>query len=730
MRFNFDPSRCYNCKSCQLICSYHHTGSFWPEKSSIDAFRNQQNGYLKWAVDNTCDGCETEKEPLCVAYCVYGALTLGTRKHEQTAETPVRQPEPGKTCLAGRILRVDLSSGRTWTEETLPYAKKALGGRGINSLIMVNDIKPGTKWDDPDNLICIGSGLLNGTTAPGACRIDISTISVFSGGKGSANVGGFFGPEMKYAGYDHIIISGKAAKPVYLYIRDETVEIRDAEGLWGLTTFKSEDWLREKIGDPQVKIALIGPSGENRVRGSAVIVDASRAAGGSGVGCVMGDKNLKAIAVRGTGKIDVADPGGFMAAVDQCGEQCEQEPNVVPMRKSLTNFYSDPEFEGWDRIMVVRNGQLEYWDKDQRVRLMNKETGVPSMRRGMRACYLCPTGCSSYMEIDRGRYEGTKGEGFWVNTIMGHASRFDLSDPEAVLKAWLLTNELGLDTDYVAAGLSWVFECFEKGIITEKETNGLELKWGDGDALVEMIRKLAYREDIGDLLADGMLEAAQKIGQDSEYLLIHMKGQPSIEPFRVPKGWGLAVATSPVCGRHLRGSTQGSLRFGPRPRPGKFGATEYENQAEGVYWQARTKELEDNLGICNYVGTWSGGNFLTPANFAELVKTAAGFDVTESDMMDGYACVGRNLEKAINSLFTDLGREDDLPPKRFRKETVKSGPYEGAVADEDKYNEMLTEFYQFWGWDPETGMQTRSGLEKLNLKEVADKLESVGKLAS
>lgn len=633
-----------------------------------------------------------------------------------------------KNCMGGKILRVDLTSRHIWTEDSLPYAEKTLGGRGINSLIMVNEIPVGTRWNDPENLLCIGAGLLVGTLAPGACRLDVSTINVFSGGKGSANVGGFFGPEMKYAGYDNIIVSGKSAEPVYLYIRDDQVEIRDASLLWGKTTFETEDLLRETIGDDQLKTALIGPAGENRVRGSALIIDASRAAGGSGVGCVMGDKKLKAVVVRGTGKIDVADPEAFMAAVETCDRQCAAEPNVVPMRKSLTNFYSDPDFEGWDRIMVVRNGQDEFWEKEKRIRLMNRETGVPSMRKGMRACYMCSTGCSSYMEIDKGRFKGTRGEGFWVNTIMGHACRFDISDPESVVHAWIFTNEMGLDTDYVSAGLAWVFECFEKGIITREDTGGLELKWGDADALVEMIKKLTFREGIGDLLADGMLEAAKKFGPKAEYLLAHMKGQPSIEPFRVPKGWSLAVSTSPIGGRHLRGSTQGSLRFGPRPRPGKFDATSYEKQAEGVFWQARSKELEDNLGICNYVGTWSGGNHLTPANFAELVNAGMGFDLSEEDLMDRYARIGRNLEKAFNSLHTDMKREDDLPPKRFRKEGVKSGPYKGFKADEEPFLQMLGEFYRYWGWDSETGMQTRSCLERLGLGEVADQLQKQNKL--
>ena len=183
------------------------------------------------------------------------------------------------SCLAGQILRVDLFTQKISTEATNKYAEMTLGGRGVNSLIMINEIKPGTQWYDPDNLLCFGVGSLVGTLAPGACRVDVSTINAFSGGKGSANVGGFWGAELKYAGYDHIIISGKSKKPVYLYINDEHVELRAAEFLWGKTTFESEDLLRRQIGDDNIKIALIGPAGENLVRGSAIMIDTARAAG-------------------------------------------------------------------------------------------------------------------------------------------------------------------------------------------------------------------------------------------------------------------------------------------------------------------------------------------------------------------------------------------------------------------------------------------------------------------
>jgi len=633
-----------------------------------------------------------------------------------------------KGCLAGKILRVNLATKKIWIEETKKYAKKTLGGRGINSLIMINEIAPQAKWHDPQNLLCFGVGALVGTMAPGACRVDISTINVFSGGKGSANVGGFWGPELKYAGFDNLIIVGKSKKPVYLYINDNKIEIRDASSIWGKDVFETEDILRREIGDDGIKIALIGPAGENRVRGSAIMIDTAKAAGGSGVGCVMGDKRLKAIVVRGHGKIEVAEPQKFMEIVTKCYQQCKDEPNAKMMRKSGLNLYSDPEWEGWNTNIVIKNGQDDQWEKGKRIRLMNPTTGVPNMQKGVRACYSCPIGCMPFIEINKGKYKGDKGEGFWINTIMGHACRFDISDPESVVESWLLTNKLGLDGDYVAAGLSWVFELYEKGIIAKKDTDGLELDWGNSEALIKMIKKLAYREGIGDLLADGMVEAAKKIGRNSKYYLIQIKGQPSIEPFRIPKGWALAVSTSPVAGRHLRGATMGSNRYGPKPRPSDFGVTDYQNQANGVVWQGKTKELEDNLGICNYVGTWSGANFLTITNFVEFINAGMGLNLIEEELMDHYAVIGRDLEKAFNALHTNMSREDDLPPKRFREEEVKSGPFKGFKIDENKYNKMLDEFYELSGWDKETGMQTRTGLEKLGLKDIAEKLAKQGKL--
>lgn len=636
-----------------------------------------------------------------------------------------------KSCLAGKILRIDLSNRKIWFEKTKKYAEKTLGGRGINSFIMINEIPPQTKWNDPENLLCFGAGSLVGTLAPGACRVDISTINVFTGGKGSANVGGFWGPELKYAGFDNIIIIGKSEKPVYLYVNDDNVEIRDADFIWGKNIYETENMLRHAIGDDHVEIALIGPAGENRVRGSVIMVDTAKAAGGSGVGCVMGDKKLKAIVVRGHGKIEVTDKERFMKVIDKLYYQCKKRNDLVKaVRKAPLNLYSNPEYENWDTSIVVRNGQDDYWEKHKRIKLMNIKNGIPSMKKAVRACFSCPVGCIPFMKIDRGKYKGTQGEGLWVNAIWGNACRFDISDPELIVKSWLLTNELGLDGDYVVSGLSWVFELYEKGIITKKDTEGMELKWGDGKALIEMIKKLAYRKGIGDLLADGFLEASQKIGNNSEYYLIHVKGQPSIESFRISKGWALAVSTSPVAGRHLRGATKGSDNYGPHPRPsaGNFNITGYKNQAKGVVWQGKTKELEDNLGICTLVGTLSAANFYLIEDFRDLINAGLGLNLTNDELMNYYALIGRNLEKAFNALHTNMSRKDDLPPERFRKEEVKSGPYKGFKIDEGEYNKMLNNFYELWGWDKETGLQIRSNLKKIGMGKIAQQLIKLGRI--
>lgn len=626
--------------------------------------------------------------------------------------------------LAGRILRVDLNRMNVSTEDTERYARRFIGGRMINSFILLSEMSPQTKWSDPENMLIFGVGSLVGTLAPGACRVSVETKNVYNNGKGSANFGGHFGPELKYAGFDHIVITGKAENPAYLWIHDGEVEIKDASSIWGKTTYETEATLRRELGDERVQVASIGPAGENLVRGSCVYTNPGKVAGGSGVGCVMGSKKLKAIAVRGHGTVRVAEPERFMRAVDRALVKIKASPAIEGRRQGALEAIYFPESPAWNFTGPVRNGQDEYWPLEKRTRLVGLESGVPSYKKRMMSCFSCPVGCMPSYKIEKGKYAGTWGIGYWLNSAW-YSVRLDLDDPTASLKFQLLANQLGLDGDMAAVVLSWAFECYEKGLFTSADTDGLELKWGNEDTIVRMIQKLAYRDGIGDLLANGVKEASQRLGKGSEEFAIHMKGQDSIEGYRTEKGYAFGISTSPVAGRHLRGAVTTPETSGPKGL--EWSATGYKNVPEAVFWQAKTKEIEDMTGLCIMIGTWGGVHALEVSDYVELISSAMGITVSEEQIMM-IARRGINLEKAFNTIHTNLDRNDDYPPQRYMEEPIKSGPYAGHRCDRQRWDEMLDRFYELQGWDKETGWPTRKCLLELGMEDVADQLQKIGRL--
>lgn len=627
--------------------------------------------------------------------------------------------------LAGKILIVDLISKKISTEDTANYTKRFIGGRAINSLILLNEVQPKTKWSDPENILIFGVGRLVGTMAPAACRVSIDTVNAFNNGKGSANLGGHFGPELKYAGFDHVVIKGKAESPVYLWIHDGAAELRDASSIWGKTTYETEEILQKELGDDQIKVASIGPAGENLVRGSGIVADLGKVAGGSGVGCVMGSKKLKALAVRGHGAIEVAQPDRFLEAVNTALVKINASSTARAFRKGIIRAFFSPQSPIWDaQADIIRNGQEAYWPLDRRIKLVSKDRGVPKYHKKFTACFSCPIGCIPFSEIEEGKYQGTKGMGYWINSAQ-YSTRFDVDDPAASLKYHLLANQLGLDGDDASVVLSWAFECYQKGLLTKEDTDGIELEWGNADAMIELERKLAYREGIGDFLGDGVKEASEKLGRGSERFALHMKGQDTVDAYRAAKGWALGLSISPVAGRHLRGAVQGhgtSISKYASPE-----ATQYEKQPEAVFWEMQAKEIEDMMGTCIYVGSFLGTPILEPADYAELVSSATGRELTEEDLM----LMGRraaNLEKAFNTIHTDFDRKDDYPPRRYVEEPIKSGPCAGHRCDIERFDEMLDRFYELHGWDKRTGLQTSKCLTELGMEDIARKLEKAGKL--
>ncbi len=619
----------------------------------------------------------------------------------------------------GKILRVNLTTGELVEEPTEKYAREWVGGRGINEWILFNELDPECDPYSPENIFTIGVGPLVGTLSPFCSRVSVDTKNAFTGGVGSANCGGHFGAEMKYAGYDNLIFTGKSPKPVYLWLNDGHAELRDASHLWGKTTWETEKQIRTDENDNEVRVIGIGQAGENVVRSACVMSDRAKAAGGSGVGAVMGSKNLKCVAARGSMPITVAEPERFIKAVDAARAKVETFPKAAKYRKDgyygVESYYGSAAWEAGFR--PVRNGQDGYWE-DEKIKKVAGDT-IKKYRKKILACFGCPVGCMPWMDIPDGPY-AIKGEGFWNNSSNSFCTRVDVDQPEPAIMAHLLTNQYGLDGDNASVVIGWAFEAYEKGLLTKEDTDGLELNWGNADAMLALIHKLAHREGFGDFLADGVKMAAEKLGQGSEDFAIHIKGQDSVDGVRISKGWGFGVVTSPSAGRHLRGALHNF-------RPEVFRS--WDNVAFNVHMQEQFKGILDMTGTCLYNNSLlSWETEITPQSsyyFAELTSALTGMDLNP----EAFTRIGKrlhNIEKAINTIHGGFGRKDDYPPKRYWEEPIKSGPYKGDHIDHEIWEKTLSEYYGLHGWDPETGLQTREGLAELGLEVIADRLESAG----
>jgi aldehyde:ferredoxin oxidoreductase len=436
----------------------------------------------------------------------------------------------------------------------------------------------------------------------------------------------------------------------------------------------------------------------------------------------MGSKNLKAVAARGTRPIKIADPEGFIHAVDRARAKIEKFPKARLYRKAgyygVESVAGSPAWEAGFR--PVRNGQDDYWDPVK----ISKVSGdvMEKYREKILACYGCPVGCMPWMEVPEGPY-AIRGEGWWNNSSNSWCTRVDCIDPEAAIKAHLRTNQLGLDGDNASVVIAWAFECYEKGLITMEDAGGLELTWGNHDAVLEMIEKIAYREGIGDVLAEGVVEAASRIGGDSRDFALHIKGQDSVDGIRISKGWGFGVVTSTASGRHLRGAIHS---FNPE----QF--LSYDGVPYKVYMQEQFKAILDMTGTCLYNNgllSWETEIKSEAAGYlTDLTSKLTGLELTPDRFME----IGRrvhNIEKAFNVIHGGFIREDDYPPRRFWEEPVKSGPYSGEGIDHDIWERMLDEYYSLHGWDPATGFQLRETLTELDLEIVANRLEKENLLA-
>lgn len=629
----------------------------------------------------------------------------------------------------GNLLRVNLTTGTVEVEKlSKEMLSNFVGSRGINSYLAYKHVEPGIDPLGPRNPLIFGVGPLTGTLAPASGRWTVTTKSPMTGILGDANSGGHWAAELKYAGFDHILIEGASDHPVYLYICDGEVEIRDASHLWGKDTWETTDLIKKDLGDPDTKVACIGPAGENLVKFACVISDRTRAAGRTGVGAVMGSKQLKAIAIRGTLPIKIADPEAFGKAALRIHKMLREDwPAYEGLATQGTaGLVAAGLAIGW---MPVRYFRSTVFPLDA----LSGETLVEKYKIQSVGCFGCPVHCSHYYSVREGPYKGTMGEGPEYETLAAVGSKCGIDELDAVLHMNNLLNQLGLDSIDTGNTIAILMDLKERGFITDEDFEGLDLDWGSTETAIKLIHKIAHREGVGDLLAEGSVVVAQQYGEEAAAGVWQIKGMGNISvEMRALKGANLGYATSTRGLDHLRGMcVPEEVQLPPEAGEALYGIPEigdpdtYERKAESVVWLEKFTATAAASGICLFNTAWICSP-LGPQELADLLTTATGVEFdTERIFRVGERIY--NLERAF-IVREGITREDDYPPDMVFEVPIPDGPRAGAVIDREKYESMLDEYYERMGWDTKTGMPFVETLENLDLEEIAEDLVNLGKV--
>jgi aldehyde:ferredoxin oxidoreductase len=631
--------------------------------------------------------------------------------------------------LPGTILKVDLSSG---TIEKEPIKKevraKYVGGRGINVRLLFDEVRPGVDPLSPENRVIFGAGLFSGTRAPSAARFNIASKSALTGFLGDTNAGGKFGPALRRAGIDHIVIKGKADKPVYLWIDDGKVEIRPARHLWGKNIREVEAMIKEELGDKRVQVAAIGQAGENLVRIANVVHD-ERSASRTGTGAVMGSKNLKAVAVRGTQKVELFDTDGFNRLAEELQQRIAKSEEYARRRDVKAGGASAGCF-ATDKagISGVRNyqqaGGFEGIDNFDPKRL------APKYYDGRVACFGCPVGCSMKYTVKSGPYAGEWGtkieEGAFtpLGPVCGNAN------VDSVFKMNNMGNQLGVDLIEFGRIASVAMDWYENGIVSEKELDGLSMTWGNHEAMIQLLEKVAFRRGVGDIFAEGSVRAAKKFGREAEKYVSHGKGMvmAGSDP-RMRKGMALGLATGSRGADHLRAmcpiENPAMPVITPEEAEAKYGTREvlepssYNKAAPVIYYQ-NLFVIPDLFEVCRFL--FGSGKGTKAFSFKELFALYAYATGAETDDKDMLAIAERvyNLERAF-SCREGVRRKDDHLVGKWVTGPVPNGPFKGAILDPEKFEGMLDDYYRLRGWDKD-GVPTSRKLKELGLEDVVKSL--------
>lgn len=627
---------------------------------------------------------------------------------------------------SGEIVKLNLANSKIDREPSLDYFDKFPGGRGLNQYLLFKELLPGTAPFDPSNVVIFGAGLLVGTGAPGDSRLNIDSLSPYTGGIGSSNVGGNFAVALRAAGIDHFMVKGRSKQPVYIFIDDGQVILRDASHLRGKGTLETEKIIKEELKIPDLQILAIGPAGENLVRPSSIMVNTARAAARCGLGAVMGSKNLKAIAVRGRGTIEPKSKKHFQKKANELITKLkENEFNKKRMKYGV--YCYDP----WIDETPYRNFQGGLIP-DEKLTAKIRPDVFLQYKKGTRTCNNCPIRCWGVYEF-QDKNGIVISEALQGNDPHNFAAKLNIFDARDILKAHAICNNLGLDVDNVAGTIAWAFECYQRGILSEEETDGLKLEWGNSEVVFTLLNKIAYREGFGDILAEGSRRAAEILGKGHEYS-INIKGQDLMESLRSSVSWALGTAVAARGGTHTRGAViEGRLQNLSKEKSQQiFGITDigrpdsYEGKEKMVHFFERLEAMMDCLGICMFTNSLRV-DMVMPEDLAELLSLATGLEVSTDEFM----WLGEKVhtqEKCFNVLHRGWTRIHDYPPDRFFDEPIVNGPMEGQSLDREKWGRLLDRYYDIHGWDKKTGWPRKETLLKLGLEEIADKLAKYNRL--
>ena len=611
----------------------------------------------------------------------------------------------------GKILRVNLTSGKI-SEEPLPEqeARMFLGGSGLATKYLLDELEPGVDPLGPENKLIYMTGPLTGTLSPSSGRFSAVTKSPQTGFWGSANSGGRWGLDMKKSGFDGIIIEGAATKPVLLVIDDGKAELRNAENLWGKGVKEATGVIKDSLGK-HFNISCIGVAGENLVKYAAIMNDVHRALGRCGMGAVMGSKHLKAIAVAGSNKISIADEEAFKKATKTANDFISESLLKMTLEVYGTNMVLDlVNIKGGLPTRNWQSGSCTYADN------INGPAINEKILTGKKACFSCPIACGRLSEVKSGKY-ACKGEGPEYESVGAFGPMCDVDDLEAITYAHLLCNEYGLDTISAGSTIAFAMECYEKGILTKADTDGIELSFGDADVMIELIHKISKREGIGDLLAEGTKRAAEKLGHGSDRFAMHVKGLelPAYD-CRAAKITGLGFATANRGGDHITAYVQGPT-FLEIPflivEESTLENAMVENPAEArvVKDMEDTLTVFDSLGCCKFMGM-----ALMAEDIVPIIAGATGWDFDESELRQSGERIF-NLARAFN-VREGCTRADDTLPKRLLEEPLSDGPAQGQVVD---LAPLLDAYYEFRGWDKTTGRPSDAKLKELALGDLINK---------